>query len=139
MQTTESIRAAAVAFFPHAWNTGDVSKAADIFSPKFVDHFTNDTGIDEAAQLIGRFRTAFPDLKFTLDDEFAAENKVVHRWTMSGTHQGELMGIPPTSKAATWTGITIFMFEDGKIIERWANVDILGILQQIGVIPPPGA
>ncbi|MGH3165864.1 MAG: ester cyclase, partial [Trebonia sp.] len=64
---------------------------------------------------------------------------VVHHWTMAGTHDGDFQGIPPTGKTLTWTGITIVRIADGKIVERWANVDVLAILRQLGVVPPPPA
>ena len=133
--TTEANKAIAAAFFPAAWNHGDFSLAEQIFDPNVVDHFDKAQGIAVVKQLIINFRTAFPDLKFSLDDEVVEGDKVVHRWTMTGTHEAPLMGIPATGKQATWTGITIFRFADGKIVERWANVDVLGILQQLGVIP----
>jgi len=135
----QSAKAAAHKFFPYAWNTGDLSTAADIISPEFVDHYTHEQGVESAVQLITQFRTAFPDLKFSLEDEIAEGDKVVHRWAMSGTQMGELMGIPPTGKAASWTGTTTFKFRGGKIVERWANVDVLGIFIQLGVVSPPSA
>jgi predicted ester cyclase len=83
------------------------------------------------------FRAAFPDLQLTIHHEIAEDDLVVHHWTMTGAHDGEFQGIRPTGKALTRTGITIVRVEDGKIVERWANVDVLGILAQLGVVPPP--
>jgi len=102
-----------------------------------IDHFDNSQGIESFKHVINMFRTAFPDIHLTIQDEIAEGERVVHRWTMSGTQQGEFMGIPSTGKQATWTGITIVRFADGKILERWANVDILSMLQQLGAIPTP--
>lgn len=132
---TEKNKAIAHAFFTKAWSEGDFSTVEQTFSPDVVDHFDKATGIAVVKQLILNFRTAFPDLKFSLDDEVAEGDKVVHRWSMSGTHKAPLMGIPATGKHASWTGITIVRFENGKIVERWANVDVLAVLQQLGVIP----
>ena len=89
-------------------------------------------------QLVNLYRSAFPDLQFTIEDEVAEGDKVVTRWTARGTHKGELMGIPPTGRQATVTGITINRMANGKIVEDWANFDALGMMQQLGVIPAPG-
>ncbi len=67
----------------------------------------------------------------------AEEDKAVTRWTATGTHQGTLMGIPPTGKQATATGIVIGRLANGKFVESWLNFDALGMLQQLGVIPTP--
>lgn len=135
--SAEQNKAIAHAFFTKAWGEKDLSLAEQTFSPDVVDHFDKAQGLAVVRQLIVNFHNAFPDLKFKLDDEIAEGDKVVHRWTMSGTQKGPLMGIPPTGNHAVWTGITIVRFEDGKIVERWANVDIMAVLVQLGIIPPP--
>jgi steroid delta-isomerase-like uncharacterized protein len=89
-------------------------------------------------QLVNLYRSALPDLQFTIEDEVAEGDKVVQRWTARGTHQGELMGIPPTGRQVTVTGITINRIVNGKIVDDWANFDALGMLQQLGVVPAPG-
>ena len=71
------------------------------------------------------------------EDQIAEDDKVVTRWTAVGSHQGELMGIPPTGRRVTVTGITINRIVGGKIMETWNNYDALGQLQQLGVVPPP--
>ena len=135
--SVEENKRLAKAMFPKAWNEGDFSVAEKVLSPDVVDHFDNNKGIEAFKHVILGFRAAFPDVHLTVEDEIAEGDKVVHRWSMTGTHKGPLFGIPPTGKKATWTGITIARFAGGKLVERWANVDVLGILQQIGVIPPP--
>jgi steroid delta-isomerase-like uncharacterized protein len=85
------------------------------------------------------YLTAFPDLKIKVDDQVAEGDKVVSRWSASGTHQGELMGIPATGKQSEVTGITIDRIVGGKIVESWNNWDTLGLLQQLGVVPQMGA
>ncbi len=82
--------------------------------------------------------TAFPDLHLTIEDEIAEGDKVVTRVTARGTHQGSFMGIRPTGKRAVVTGIVIDRFANGKTVEAWNNLDDLGLLQQLGVIPAPG-
>ncbi|MEO8744070.1 MAG: ester cyclase [Candidatus Dormiibacterota bacterium] len=88
------------------------------------------------------YRNAFPDIKITINDQVAEGDKVVTRWTGTGTHKGELMGIAPTGKYSTVTGISFERYENGKLVESWANYDNLGMLQQLGVVPsmtPAGA
>ena len=134
------MKAALEEAFPAAWQHGDLSKLVALLDPDVVDHFDKSQGIEAVKGVIVMFRTAFPDLKFELVERMADpdKDKYVHQWTMEGTQHGELMGIPPTGRHAAWTGITILRVENGKIVERWANVDVLGILQQLGVVPPPG-
>jgi len=74
----------------------------------------------------------------SVEEEMAAGDKEVVRWTIRGTHTGELMGIPPTGKQVAWTGITIYRLADGKIVEEKGEEDALGFLQQLGVVPAPG-
>jgi predicted ester cyclase len=78
-----------------------------------------------------------PDIQLTIDDEVYAVDKVVHRWHLEGTDTGGVMGMPPSGKKLRFSGTTIVRMENGKIVERWANVDELGLLQQLGIAPPP--
>jgi predicted ester cyclase len=81
------------------------------------------------------FHTAFPDLQIAIDDMVAEADKVVTRFTGSGTHQGELMGIAPTGKHAVAGAISIIRVADGKVTEEWDQLDMLSLLQQLGAIP----
>lgn len=81
------------------------------------------------------FRAAFPDLSVTVDEVIAEGDWTYLRWHGSGTHQGQLMSIPPTGKPVQITGMDILKLEDGKIKERWAEVNALALMQQLGVIP----
>ena len=83
------------------------------------------------------FRTAFPDLHFTIEDMVAEDDKVTWRATTRGTHGGELMGIPPTGKPAVVASVIVSRFDGGKWAEDWVMIDTLGMLQQLGVIPAP--
>ena len=74
----------------------------------------------------------------TVEDLIAEGDKVVTRWRARGTHQGELMGIPPSGNPVEVTGITIHRIEGGKVVETWANYDALGMMQQVGAVPEPG-
>jgi predicted ester cyclase len=93
-------------------------------------------------QYVEIYLAAFPDLHFTIQDQFADGDQVATRWTGSGTQKGALMGIAPTGKRATVIGITIDRYQDGKAVESWVNYDALGMFQQLGVVPmlaPAGA
>jgi len=87
---------------------------------------------------VGMYRAAFPDLQQTIEDQFAEGEKVATRLTGRGTHQGDLMGIAPTGNRIEAPGIVINRISSGKIAESWANYDAMGMMQQLGVLPPPG-
>jgi predicted ester cyclase len=76
-------------------------------------------------------------VKHTINDVITEDDLVVVRWTATGTHTGEFQGVEPTGKQATWTGVGIFRFECGKIVEDWSEVDGVGRLQQLGAIATP--
>jgi steroid delta-isomerase-like uncharacterized protein len=80
---------------------------------------------------------AFPDINVTVEDVIAEGDKAVTRWTIRGTHRGELMGIAPTDKHIELKGITIHRIEGGKIVEEWERYDNLGMMQQLGVVEQP--
>jgi predicted ester cyclase len=84
------------------------------------------------------YLTGFPDLQTTVEDLVAEGEKVVGRWAGRATHSGPFMNIPPTGKQVTVAGIAIVRLEGGKIVEEWVNFDALGMMQQLGVIPPMG-
>ena len=85
------------------------------------------------------FRAALPDIRSTAEDVLAEGDRVAVRWTGSGTHTGEIMGVPPSGVRVSATGIFVFHIKDGKIVEYWENWDTLGFLQQIGAIPAPAS
>jgi steroid delta-isomerase-like uncharacterized protein len=85
---------------------------------------------------VQRFLTGLPDLKFAIDDTISEKDKLVVAWTVTGTHKGEFLGVPPTNKKVTFSGITICQIADGKIIESNVMWDGLGLLEQFGIHPP---
>jgi len=95
-------------------------------------------GPDAQKQSIAALRAAFPDFQLTIEDLIAEGDKVVLHWTARGTHKGEFMGIAPTGKQATVTGLSISRFAGGRIVELREIWDRLGLLQQLGVVPPMG-
>ncbi len=129
-------------YFEEGWNKGNPDAAAEVFSEDYVNHNPGIPGMPQGRAgirvLVGAFRSVFPDLAYTIEDQVADEDRVVTRWTMHGTQQGEFQGLPPTGKQVSVTGIQIDRLKDGQIVEHWRETDILGMLQQLGVIPAPG-
>ena len=76
-------------------------------------------------------------MRLTFNDQVAEADRVASRWTIRGTHKGDLMGIAPTNKQVTVTGIVVRRIAGGKIAEAWENFDQLGLMQQLGVVPAP--
>lgn len=141
MSVTEN-KALVHRFFTQAWG-GNLAIVDELIAPDGVDHSTVggenkvETGPESFKQIIGMFREGMPDCQMTVEDEIAEGDRVVHRWKIVGTNRNPIMGIPATGKRITLTGTTIVRVADGKIAERWANVDQLGLLQQLGAIPAP--
>jgi len=113
-----------------------------------VRFFTDDTvfhepggvrlrGRDELRERIDMIHSAFPDIRHTIEDLIAADDKVVARFKISGTHEGELLGILPTGRRVTFTAIVIYQFINGKIAESWIDWDALGTMRQIGAVVTP--
>jgi steroid delta-isomerase-like uncharacterized protein len=93
-------------------------------------------GPEEARQFVMMYKTAFPDLSATVDDVLSDGDKVVTRYTLRGTYQGEIEEFgPPTGRQIELQGITIHRMEDGKIVEEWERYDNLGVMQQLGLTP----
>ncbi len=93
------------------------------------------TGAQLLKEVFGRLHRAFPDLHVTVEDVIAEGDRVVGRNTVTGTHQGEYMGIPPTGKSITYDEIFIVRLADGRIAETWGVVDVLSQMRQLGAIP----
>lgn len=141
MRIEERNKALARRYIEEVWNRGNLDLIDELFTPDYVNHNLSAgqaPGLAGIKALIGGFRAASPDLRLTIDDLIAEGDKVVTRWTARGTHQGDLMGIPPTGKRLTVSAIVVDRFVDGRIVEHWAARDDLGMLQQLGVIPTPG-
>ena len=123
------------------WNKHNPDAVDEIYAPDLVNRsappgMPNDREGFKA--LVGINLGAFPDLKVTSDFQLAEGDKVVMRWTATGTHTGELMGIPATGKRIKMTGIGIVRVAAGKITELWIESDQMGLMQQLGVVPAPG-
>ena len=128
-------------FFKDANATkGDASKIpafiAKFFSPEAVLHqTTGDINREQYQQYLQMMASAFPDSEFTLVDVVAEGDEAAYRASWSGTHQGEIQGIPPTGKKITITSVGLWRIADGKLKEVWSITDTLGMMQQLGVIP----
>ncbi len=124
------------------WNQHNVAKVDEFYAADFAQHDPQSplpvNSRDALKQYVGGFLMAFPDLRYTIEDLIGEGDKVVWRFTSHGTQTGPLGPIPPTGKAGSVTGMVLFRLANGKIAEAWVNVDNLGILQQLGVIPAPG-
>ena len=118
-------------------NEGKLDVADEIFAPTITFN-GQDITLDSFLQIVQMWRSAFPDVEYTLDDLIAEGERVVERWTGKGTHKGELFGISPTGKKVTGTGIGIHRIVDGKIVELVEITDGLGLMQQLGVVPSIG-
>jgi steroid delta-isomerase-like uncharacterized protein len=81
------------------------------------------------------YRSAFPEVHIEIEDQIAEGDKVASRWVARGTHEGDLMGLPPSGKQVTVVGMTIDRVAEGKVAETWDSYDALGMMQQIGAIP----
>jgi len=128
--------------FEEAWNQGHVDVIDDVCSDGFVNHdpVLGDSDREAAKQAIAGYRQAFPDLEITIEDIFAAGDKVAMRWTARGTFEGEIMGQQPTGEAGEPIGgIAIDRFEDGVMVESWAQWDTLRFLKNIGAVPEEAA
>jgi len=138
--STEQSKAMDRRVYEEVWNGGNLAVIDELVAANYVDHDPNPTstleGLEGLKQSVTMYRTAFPDVHFTIEDQIAGGNTVVTRWTARGTHQGAFMGIPPTGKQAMVTGISIARVADGKFVEGWTNFDALGLLQQLGAVPP---
>ncbi len=113
----------------------------DLYAPDAVLHGYQgvEPGLASIRQFYEAFWAAFPDSHLTIDDVLTEGDKLACRFSLRATHQGELMGIPASGKPIQLPGITILRFREGKCVERWSQADFLGLLQQIGAIPSPGA
>jgi len=134
----ENGRTMARRFTEELWDKGELAVADEIIVPDFVDHDPVSgqiAGLQGYKEMVGAFRAAFPDLRVKNEDVIVAEDKVVVRWTARGTHNGQLMNIPPTGKQVALKGIDILRLDNGRIAERWGEFDALGMLSQLGAIP----
>ena len=127
--SSEANKALARRIVEEMWNRQNLKVVDEVYSPEFGG------GHEATKQFVSANLAAFPDLQITIQDQVAENDLVATRYMMRGTHQGEFANIPPTGRHFTVTGIEMHRFADGKLVELWNVVDLLGMLQQLGVIP----
>jgi steroid delta-isomerase-like uncharacterized protein len=123
------------------WGEGNIGLVDELLAPDYVNHSpaTPDlpTGPDGVKGVVAMFRSGMPDLKVTIEDMIAEGDKVATRYTLEGTHGGELFGVPPTGQRLSIKSISVERVSDGKITEHWRITDSLDMMQQLGAIPMP--
>ncbi len=127
-------------FYEEVMNQKHVAAINEFFAPTFVNHSAFQLGmtggdLEHVKQFLSMVMQSFPDLHYTVEDLIAEGDKIVTRLTLTGTQQGAFMGITSTGKHATISDFEIFRITNGKAVECWVQVDFLGLLQQLGVVP----
>ena len=138
--STEENKALLRRVYEEIYNQRNLAVIDELAVPNFVFHNASMAiqGLEAYKQFVSMFFSAFPDSHFTVEDMIAEGDRVVVRHTFRGTHKGDFMGIPPTGKQVTVTGISLSRLANGKGVEAWFNGDDLGLMQQLGVIPMQG-
>lgn len=139
--STEANKTILHRFFTELFNSGDLDVADEIVASDYVNHnpVPGETpGREGLKAFVTHIRTAFPDIHFTIEDHVVEGDKVATRWTATGTHQGEFAGIAATGKPVEVPAANMHRVSDGQIREGWLVWDSLGLMQQLGVIPPMG-
>ena len=127
-----------------AFNERDLQGKADVLAPGFVAHVPDAPapldleGLEAWREFTAPFVEAFPDLRLTIQDIAAEGNTVAARVAFRGTHRGEFQGLPPTGKEVAFSSIEIDRVVDGKVEEHWVEINLLGLVQQLGVATIPG-
>lgn len=130
--------------YDEIWNKRRLELMDELISPSHALHLhdpqlsPSQIGPEAYKRVVTRFVTGFPDVRFTVEDMIAEDEKVAVSWIISGTHKGEFWGIPPTGKTMSLEGITIHDIANGKIMDSDISWDALGLLQQLGVVPALG-
>jgi steroid delta-isomerase-like uncharacterized protein len=123
--------------YAEVYEARDFARFADFCAPGYVYRRGAGPALSTEALITGltQLFAAFPDLEATIGDLVADDETVVCRWSFRGTHLGAYNGIAATGKTVTATGIAIYRVADGKYVETWEEVDMLGFLQQLGAVP----
>jgi len=130
---TEQNLSIARRYYEDVWGQNNLAVIDELVDPAIVLNNWA-PGLAGLKNVITSTRASFPDLRYDLDDVFAADDKVVVRFKFHGTHQGEYRGLAPTGRPVTYTGIGIWRLAAGKLAEHWSNIDLYGLMQQLGAI-----
>lgn len=135
---SKQVNAAIQARFGEAVNSGQLDQLNHLMTAEVKDHDPapeQGPGPQGFIDFFSKFREAFPDLAVAVDHMVTDDDNVAIAYTVTGTHQGDIMGVAPTGKKIKARGMQIARFENGKIAERWGSSDELGILKQLGINP----
>src|SRR3712207_922009 len=137
--SAEENKALVERFVEEFWNEGNTSAADELMAPDAEIHMPTGevVDVDGLKGFAGTFRESFPDWHSTFEELVAEGDRVAERWTGRGTHQGELQGIPPTGKRVEVPGSVFYRIVGGKIVEFRGQLDMMGLMQQLGVIASP--
>jgi steroid delta-isomerase-like uncharacterized protein len=128
-------------FVEEVMNGGDLDAADDLVAPGHVNHDPTapevPPGPEGVKELIGMYRSAFPDIRFETGEMISEGDTVAHRWTFTGTHRGALMGVEPTGRRVEVAGVEMNRVENGRISASWTVSDSLGLMGQLGLTPSP--
>lgn len=129
-------------FQEEVFEQGNLDLIDELFADDFVGHSAGAPkdihGPEEYREFVAMIRAASSDMTVSVDDRLAEDDKVVQRVVATGTHDGEFMDIPPTGNEFEVAGIDIYRIEDGEFVEGWEQADMMGMMQQLGVVEPPG-
>ena len=135
---TEENQAIVHRFVEEVMNEGNLDTAEDLISPDHVNHDPTapevPPGPEGIKQLIGMYRSAFPDIRFETGEMISDGATVAHRWTFTGTHEGEMMGVEPTGKRVEVSGVEMNHVESGRITASWTVSDAMGLMRQLGAL-----
>lgn len=134
MSTTEDNEKAVRDCFENAAR-GNFDALDDIVTPDYLLHPDEARGPEGLKEVVQGYRDALSDLHVRIDQQFSAGDYVATRITITGRHEGELVGTPPTGNEVSFSGLTITRCEGGRIAEEWELVDMMGLLGQIGALP----
>jgi len=137
--TTADNKALIQQFNDSVWNAGNLAEIDELFASNWVWHSAPGVSPDRTGlqQMVTMFRSAFSDIQSSVDDQIAENDEVVWRWTMRARHTGDFMGLPPTDRSITFSGISIDRLAAGRFVERWDSADMMGLMQQLGTGSAP--
>lgn len=136
----EETKALANRWMKEIWQEANPASMDELLAPAYFFNYAP-PGVkpnrEAYKQGINSFHAGFPDITFTTEDMIAEGDKVAVHWKGQGTHNGEFWGVPPTGRKVAVGGISIIRIEGSKIVEEWGYIDTLGLMQQLGAVPPP--
>jgi steroid delta-isomerase-like uncharacterized protein len=129
-------------FIDEALNQGNIDASGKYFHQDMVEQVPlpgQGPGLDGLKTILRGMRAAFPDMNWKVEEQIAEGEKVLTRFEWTGTHRGPFMGIPATNRPVKVWGMVVDRFESGKIKDTRIIMDTMGMMMQLGVLPPPGA